>query len=80
MLKNYYLGGLFWVLILHKQYQNMSGFAGDAMIKIDTQDLIDITDIKKHNIEYKNDVTNLSYRLYFLSKQKLCKEIYFSNF
>ena len=51
MLKNYYLGGLFWVLILHKQYQNTSGFAGDAMIKIDTQDLIDITDIKKHNIE-----------------------------
>ena len=26
MLKKYYLGGFFWVLILHKRYQNMSGF------------------------------------------------------
>ena len=31
MLKKYYLGGFFWVPILVKQHQNMSGFAGTDM-------------------------------------------------
>ena len=31
MLEKYYLGGFFWVMILHKRYQNMSGFAGACL-------------------------------------------------
>ena len=30
MLKKYYLGRFFWATIPHKQYQNMSGFAGGS--------------------------------------------------
>ena len=32
MLKKYYLGGFFWVPILHKQYQNTSGFAAEYLV------------------------------------------------
>ena len=43
MLKKYYLGEFFWVPILHKRYQNMSGFAGDygsvIQIKFNISDL-----------------------------------------
>ena len=31
MLKKYYLGGFFWVPILHRRYQNMSEFAADVV-------------------------------------------------
>ena len=47
------------------------------MIKIDTQDLIDIIDTQKYKIKWENGVTNMSY---ILSKGKLCKEMYFNNF
>ena len=47
------------------------------MIKTDIQDLIDIIDIKNTRLSDRNGATNISY---LLSKQKLCKEIYFNNF
>ena len=33
MLKKYYLSRFFWVPILHKRYQNTSGFAGACITK-----------------------------------------------
>ena len=41
------------------------------------QDLIDIINKKNTRLSDKNGVTNMSYTL---SKQKLCKEMYFNNF
>ena len=41
------------------------------------QGLIDIIDIKTIRLSDKIGVTNMSY---ILSKQKLCKEMYFNNF
>ena len=34
MLKKYCLGGFFWAPILHKWYQNMSGFACDSVCEL----------------------------------------------
>ena len=41
------------------------------------QDLIDIIDLQNTRLSDKNVVTNMSY---ILSKQKLCKVMYFNNF
>ena len=41
------------------------------------QYLIGIIDIKNARLSGKNGVTNMPY---ILSKQKLCKEMYFDNF
>ena len=41
------------------------------------QDLIDIIDLQNTRLSDKNVVTNISY---ILSKQNLCKEMYFNNF
>ena len=54
MLKKYYLGGFLWAPILHKQYQNMSGFAGVFCNFINKETLAQVFSYEFYEISKNN--------------------------